>query len=232
MKSSKAKNYTIAAIIYVAVFAIYNLLIFLIFRNLNNIFWISYGFMTASLIANVAVVLLVSKNADVEAAFFGIPLLSFSVFHVLAELFASTILMIFKEHVSVQLTITIQAILLLILIIFSAVAILSRDTVQNINDNVKEKVFNLKSLAIDVQLLEDDCIDKELKEQLHKVREAINYSDPMTNDSISQIDEMIKGKVGELKYYCQDNNKNEALQICFKLLALIKERNSKLLISK
>ena len=40
MKSTKAKNYVIAAIIYAAVFAIYNLFVFLIFNNFNNIFWI------------------------------------------------------------------------------------------------------------------------------------------------------------------------------------------------
>ena len=73
------------AIIYAAVFAVYNLLIFLIFNNFNNIFWISYGFMTAALITNVIIILIASKKTDVEAAFFGIPLMSFSIFHVIAE---------------------------------------------------------------------------------------------------------------------------------------------------
>ena len=232
MKSNKLKNYSLAAIIYLSIFAIYNLIIFLVFRNLNNVFWISYGFMTAALIANVAIILIASKNSDVEAAFFGIPLMSFSVFHVIAEFFASIVLMIARFHVSVQLSVTIQLILFLILVIFGAVAIFSRDTVQEISDNVKTNTANIKSLAIDVQLLEDDCIDSELKEQLHKVREAIHYSDPMTNDTVAQIDEMIKGMVSELKYLCQENNKNDALQVCAKLLSYIKERNSKLLISK
>ena len=72
----------------------------------------------------------------------------------------------------------------------------------------------------------------ELKKELHKVSEAIQYSDPMTNDSVAQLDEMIKGKVSELKYLCQSNNKAEAMQACFKLQAYVKERNAKLLISK
>lgn len=232
MKSSKAKNFTMVAIVYLSVLAIYNLVIFLLFKNLNNVFWISYGFMTAAVLANVATVFLLSKNTDVEAAFFGIPLISFSVFHVAAELFASLVFMIFRDHVSVQLTVTIQAILLLIFVIFGAVAIFSRDAVQGVSEKIKTNVFNIKSLAVEVQLLEEDCIDKELKEQLHKVREAINYSDPMTNDSVAQIDELIKSKVSELKYLCQENNKNEAIQVCLKLNSYIKERNGKLLISK
>lgn len=232
MKSSKTKNYILAAVIYAAVFAIYNLLIFLIFNNYNNIFWISYGFMTAALIANIIIILIASKKTDVEAAFFGIPLMSFSVFHVIAEFFASFVFMIFRANASVKLTVIIQAILFLIMVIFGALAILSRDAVQTVSDTVKKNVFQIKSLAVDVQLLENDCMDAELKTQLHKTREAIQYSDPMTNDSIAQLDEMIRGKVSELKYLCQSNNKAEAMQTCFKLQAYIKERNAKLLISK
>ena len=232
MKSTKAKNYVIAAIIYAAVFAIYNLFVFLIFNNFNNIFWISYGFMTASLAANIIIVLIASKKTDVEAAFFGIPLLYFSGFHVIAEFFMSFVFMLFREHASVKLTVILQAILFLIVVIFGALAVLSRDTAQTISDTVKQNAFNIKSLAVDVRLLEYDCLDAELKAQLHKVSEAIQYSDPMTNDSVSQLDEMIKGKVSELKYLCQSNNKAEAMQACFKLQAYIKERNNKLLISK
>lgn len=232
MKPSKTKNYVIMAIIYAAVFAIYNLFIFLIFNNFNNIFWISYGFMTAALIANVIIILIASKKTDVEAAFFGIPLMSFSIFHVIAEFFASFVFMIFREQASVKVTVIVQAILFLIMVIFGALAVISRDTVQTVSDTVKKNAFNIKSLAVDVRLLENECMDAELKKELHKVSEAIQYSDPMTNDSIAQLDEMIKGKVSELKYLCQSNNKAEAMQACFKLEAYIKERNAKLLISK
>ena len=232
MKSSSAKNYTLTAIIYAAVFAIYNLLAFLIFSDYNNIFWISYSFMTASLIANIVIVILASKKSDVEAVFFGIPLISFSVFHVAAELFASFVFMAFKTVVGVKLTVFIQAIMFLVLVVFGALAILSRDAVQNISDTVKVNGFNIKSLAIEVQLLENDCLDDELKKQLHKIRDAIYYSDPMTNDYVAQVDQMIRDKVTELKYFCQSDNKNEALQTCFKLKAYIDERNAKLLISK
>ena len=153
------------AIIYAAVFAVYNLLIFLIFNNFNNIFWISYGFMTAALITNVIIILIASKKTDVEAAFFGIPLMSFSIFHVIAEFFASFVFMIFRDQASVKVTVIIQAILFLIMIIFGALAIISRDTVQTVSDTVKKNAFNIKSLAVDVRLLENECLDAELKQQ-------------------------------------------------------------------
>lgn len=231
-KTNSYKNHILAAVIYAAVLAIYNVLIFLIFDNFNEIFWISYSFMTASFLANIAVVMLSSKAKDAEAVFMGIPLLSFSVFHVVAELFASTVFIIFRGSASVKLTVAIQIVLLLIFVIFAAAALLSKNAVDTINTTVKVNSANIKGLAADVQLLEEDCIDQELKNLLHKVRDAIYYSDPMTNESVASIDEMIKSKITELKYLCQNNNKNEAMQVCYKLHAYIKERNSKLMLTK
>ena len=232
MKTNKVKNYALTAIVYLAVFAIYNIIIFLVFKDLNSVFWISYVFMTVAILTNVLIVFISSKKTDVEAAFFGIPLITFSIFHVVAELFTSLVFMIFRNHASVQLTISIQIILLLILVIFGAAAIFARDTVQAISDEVKTNRENIKSLAVDVQMLENSCMDKELKNQLHKVAEAISYSDPMTNDTVAALDEMIKAKVSELKYLCQNNQKNDALQACFQLISYVQERNAKLKISK
>lgn len=232
MKAKNYKNHILAAVMYAAVLAIYNVLVFLIFDNYNEIFWISYSFMTVSYLANIAVVMFSSKVKDVEAVFMGIPLLSFSVFHVIAELFASTVFIIFRNSVSVKLTVAIQIVLLLLFVAFAAAALLSKNAVETINKTVKVNSANIKGLAVDVQLLEEDCIDPELKNLLHKVREAIYYSDPMTNESVASIDEMIKSKITELKYLCQNNNKNEAMQVCYKLQSYIKERNSKLMLTK
>lgn len=231
-KALNYKNHILAAIIYAAIFAIYNVLVFVIFDNYNAVFWISYVFMTISFISNIAVVMVSSKARDVEAVFMGIPLLSFSVFHVVAELFASTVLIIFRGTVSIKITLAVQIVLLLLFVVFAAVALLSKNVVTNINETVRVNSTNIKSLAVDVKLLEDDCMDSELKHTLHKLYEAVYYSDPMTNENVAQLDDMIKSKINELKYLCHNNDKNEAIQVCLKLQTYIKERNSKLMLTK
>jgi len=231
-KALNYKNHILAAIIYAAIFAIYNVLVFVIFDNYNAVFWISYVFMTISFISNIAVVMVSSKARDVEAVFMGIPLLSFSVFHVVAELFASTVLIIFRSTVSIKITLAVQIVLLLLFVVFAAVALLSKNVVTNINETVRVNSTNIKSLAVDVKLLEDDCTDSELKHTLHKLYEAVYYSDPMTNENVAQLDDMIKSKINELKYLCHNNDKNEAIQVCLKLQTYIKERNSKLMLTK
>ncbi len=228
----KLKQYLTISIVYAAIFAIYNIIVLLVFNNKNDIYWTSYAFMAAAFVANISVTLFSFKTLDVEAVFLGIPLLSFSIFYFFGELFISFVFMLFRGFANLKLAIAIQVIFLLVFIIFAAIAILSRDAVVGITKDVDTKVKTIKLLSVDVKLLEDQCTDKELKAELHKVAEAIKYSDPMTNPALADLDNMINGKVSELKYQCNNNNKNEAMQICFQLSAYIAERNQKLILLK
>ena len=203
-KSFNKKQYLLFSIVYAASFAIYNIIVLLLFSDKNNIFWISYGFMCASFAANIYVTLYSFKSLDTEAIFMGIPLL----------------------------TVALQLIFLLIFVIFSALAIVSRDAVAEINKTVDKKVKDIKLLSGDVKLLEDQCLDKELKTELHKIREAIHYSDAMSNEYSADLDELIQNSVKELKYMCNNNNKSEAMQICVRLESYINERRVKLINSK
>lgn len=230
--NQKTKKYILATVVYAAIFAIYNIIVLFAFSGKDNVFWTSYAFMCVGFVANVVIMLLSFKNRDVEAAFLGIPLISFSIFYFFAELFISLIFMIFRNNVGVKVPAIVQTIFFLIFVIFAAMALLARTTVKEVSDNVKVKVSELKNLSIDVKILEDACLDRELKNELHKVTEAIRYADPMANDSVSELDNIIRGKVAELKMFCNSNNKNDALQTCFQISSYLSERNMRLMQSK
>ena len=230
--SNKAKKYTLSCIIYGVVFVIYTLLVMLIFPDKNNVFWACFAFMFIGFAINVGVMFYTFKSGDVEAAFFGIPLISFSIFYFFAELFVSLVFMIFRNKVSIVLPVVVQVILLLIFVLFAALALLARTTVVEKTEDIKAKVSSVKNLSIDVKVLEDACMDPQLKNALHKVTEAIRFADPMTNDSVADLDNVIRGKVSELKMYCGANNKDAAMQICNQLVSFISERNMRLMQSK
>lgn len=231
-KKLSAKSYVNISIIYAAVFAIYNIIVMLLFDGKNEIFWTSYAFLCVSFAVNIFLTLFTLRNADVEAVFWGIPLLSFSVFYFFGELFISFVFMLFRNVAGIKLTISIQAIFMLIFVIIAGVAILTRNTAASITENIETKVQSIKMLSVDVKLLEDQCMDAELKKELHKITEAIRYSDPMTHEALADLDNIIRSKVSELKYQCNSSNKNEAIQLCFQLNSYISERNQKLILLK
>ena len=231
MKNNKTKNTVAFGLIYVILLAVFNLLVFTISKSRNDVFWLSYGFMTLAFVVQIVSMFMSFKSADVETAFFGIPLASFSVFYLCAELVIGALFMIF-QMASFTLALVIQVLVLAVFLIIAIISLLSRDTVQQISDNVKEHVSNLKSVLVDIEMLMDGCTDPELKVALRKLSETVKYSDPISNDAVADVEQRIMRKISELRINIDDNQIADAKQSCADLERLYVERNKKLAISK
>lgn len=241
-KDFTSTQYKRIAVIYTAVFAIYNIIVMLLFSGKNNIFWISYAFMCLAFGAVIVSMITAFKRLQPggvasEAVFFGIPLFSFSIFYFFGELFMSFVFMLFRNQAGVKLCVALQLIFLLVFVVFAMLALLARDVSSQTANKVAENVRTIKFLSADVAALERDCSDAELKKQLHKVEEAIRFSDPMTNSAVSGMDLNISNLVAELEGLCQTAAsdpaaKDSAMQKCTLLLSQIAKRNDRLRISK
>ena len=231
MKNNKTKNIVAFGLIYVILLGVFNLLVFTISKSRNDVFWLSYGFMTLAFVVQIVSMFLSFKSADVETAFFGIPLASFSVFYLGAELVIGALFMIF-QMASLTLALVIQVLVLAVFLIIAIISLLSRDTVQQISDNVKEHVSNLKSVLVDIEMLMDGCTDPELKASLRKLSETVKYSDPISNEAVADVEQRIMRKISELRINIDDNQIADAKQSCADLERLYVERNKKLAISK
>ena len=231
MKNTKVKNTVGIGLIYAILLGVFNLLTFTIFKTRTDVFWLSYGFMTFAFVVQIVSMFVAFVPTDVETAFFGIPLASFSVFYLCAELVIGAVFMIFQQ-VSFTLALIIQILLLAAFLIIAIISVLSANTVQATSDKVKENVFNLKSVLVDIEMMRDSCTDPELKVALRKLSETVKYSDPMSNEAIASVEQRITRKVSELQICLDDNQIDDAKQACADLERLYVERNKKLAISK
>ena len=231
MKNTKVKNTVGIGLIYAILLGVFNLLTFTIFKTRTDVFWLSYGFMTFAFVVQIVSMFVAFVPTDVETAFFGIPLASFSVFYLCAELVIGAVFMIFQQ-VSFTLALIIQILLLAAFLIIAIISVLSANTVQAISNKVKENVFNLKSVLVDIEMMRDSCTDPELKVALRKLSETVKYSDPMSNEAIASVEQRITRKVSELQICLDDNQIDDAKQACADLERLYVERNKKLAISK
>lgn len=231
MKNNKAKNTVAFGLIYVILLGVFNLLVFTISKSRNDVFWLSYGFMTLAFVVQIVSMFMSFKSADVETAFFGIPLASFSVFYLCAELVIGALFMIF-QMASFTLALVIQVLVLAVFLSIAIISLLARDTVQQISDNVKEHVSNLKSVLVDIEMLMDCCTDPELKADLRKLSETVKYSDPISNEAVADVEQRIMRKISELRINIDDNQIADAKQSCADLERLYVERNKKLAIYK
>ena len=231
MKKNKTKVIIGFGLIYAILFAVFNLLVFIIPGLRTGVFWLSYGFMNLAFVVQIVSLILSFKSADVEAAFFGIPLASFSVFYLCAELAIGALFMIFQQ-VNIILALIIQVLVLAVFLVIAIISLLARDTVQQVSDNVKQQVTNLKSVLVDIEMLTDGCTDPELKSALRRLSETVKYSDPISNEAVADVEQRIMRKISELKINIDDNHVVDAKQNCAELERLYIERNKKLAISK
>lgn len=220
------------ALIYLVIFVAYNLVVFLVFKNFNAVFWISYAFMLVAFLIHIGCAFSIAKNTSVKALFFGIPLGAFSVYFVLAELFTSFAFMIFKANASVKVTIVIQALLLCVFAVVAIVSIMTRDTVYNVDQKIKENVNFIKGINVDVEMLMQRCTNPETTGALKKLSETIKYSDPMTNSVVATQEQMIMQYMAELRTVFDAGDMDSVKGLCSKIELLFVERNKKLMISK
>lgn len=228
----KKKSGLMLALIYLVVFVVYNLVVFLVFKNFNAVFWISYGFMAVAYLLHIVCAFSIAKNTNVKALFFGIPLGAFSIYFVLAELFTSLVFMIFKENASVKVTIVIQSLILCVFAVVAIVSIMTRNNVYNVDQKIKENVNFIKGINVDVEMLMQRCANPETTGALKKLSETIKYSDPMTNSVVTIQEQMIMQCMTELRTVFDSGDMNSVKELCTKIELLFVERNKKLMISK
>lgn len=230
--NQKKKYKTMGSLIYFVIFVAYNLFVFMIFKNFNAVFWTSYAFMLASYFIHIFCVFFIAKNSSVRAVFFGIPLMSFSIYFVCAELFCSLVFMIFKNLASVRIAILIQALLLCLFIVIAIISIMARDAVQSTDSKIKESIHFIKGLNVDVEMLMQRSTDAEITGELKKLSEIIKYSDPMSNSAVAVQEQMIMQYMAELRTMFDSGDMPKVKELCGKIQLLFVERNKKLMIYK
>lgn len=228
---TKEKTGTMIGLIYLIVFLVFNMLVFFIFKEKNGIFWMSYIFAVIAFAVKILSTFLAFKSFEVEAAFFGIPLASLSVYYFFAQVFVSVIFMIFK-NAPFKLAFAIQVIILAAFAIVAIITLFTRDAVQDVNDSIKINTTAIKTMQADVEAMMDGVRDVELRNRLRKLAETIRYSDPMSNDAVLDIEDQIMESISLLRVYCEDNDKENAMRACRDTEMLFLQRNRTLRATK
>ena len=231
MNKNAKKMGAMTALIYVIIFAVFNLLVFFIFKEKTGVFWMSYAFVCIAFGVQIISMLLSFKGADTETVFMGIPLASLSLYYFFAAAFAGIVFMAFR-NAPFKLALAIQVIILAVYLVVAILSLMARDTVQQINDEVKESVREVKRLHVEVDSLLPLVTDPALKKAIRRVSETVKYSDPISTEAVADLDEQIREAINGLRIYVENGSGAEAAQSCREIEMLYMQRNSLLKASK
>ena len=226
-----SKNFKLYAVVWAILLILFNVIVFATpseyegESKFTESFWIGYSVVTIGFVGQLACSYIGLKDDNLNKIFFNIPLLRVSVIGLVVSAVAGSVFMAIPTVES-----WIAAIICVVILAFVAIATIKAkavgDIAESVEKKIKEQTFFIKNLTVDAQNLLARANTPETKEIVNKVYEAIRYSDPMSNDNLSEIEGRIgyEFKTFEMAVKSGDNAvvENQAKE----LLILIDNRNN------
>lgn len=222
MKKNSIKGYLVLGIL----FAMVSTIAFAIPTVKTTTFWIAYVFTAAAFAAQIGIwKTALGKEETLKSKFLGYPIVHIGIVYAVIQV------IVFAVFLFVQTLPAWSAIVVCSVIAgVSAVCMISadagRDEIERIEAKVQKKVFYIRELQADVELLADNESDPAVKTALLQLADKIRFSDPMSNEQLADLENKISIKAAALK------TASSKLEIITELNSLLEERNKKCKIMK
>ena len=220
------KNTKLAYAVLGIVFILFNVIAFAVPTDKTITFWIAYAFTVVAFALQIGIWIAAFKAAEtLKSKFLGVPIIYVGIVYLVLQLIAFAVFMIFPLIPS-----WIVVIACALVLGISAICLIStdiaRDEINRVEEKVNQKVFYIRELQADIEMLEEQEQNPKIKTSLTKLAEKIRYSDPMSNVALADLEARIREKVTALR---TDDHK---LEIIAELDLLLTERNKKAKILK
>ena len=222
MKNNIKKAYMALGIAFI----VFNVIAFVVPTVKTKTFWIAYAFTIVAFALQVAVWNTAFKADDaLKSKFLGIPIIYVGILYLVLQIIAFAVFFAFPVIPS-----WIAVIVCVLILGLSAICLIGADAARNeikrVEEKVNQKVFYIRQLQTDVEMLAEQEQNPETKAALTELAEKIRYSDPMSSEKLAEIEEKINNTLIELK------SAADKTAIITKLNSLLTERNKKIKLMK
>lgn len=222
MKKNSTKGYVILGIL----FALISIIAFAVPTVKTATFWITYVFTAAAFAAQIVIwKTALGKGETLKSKFLGFPVVHIGIVYTVIQVIAFAVFM-FVPTLPTWSAIVVCSVIAGISAVCMISADVGRDEIERVEAKVQNKVFYVRELQADIELLADSETNANVKTALTQLAEKIRFSDPMSNEQLADLENKISVKAMELKTAA---NK---VEIITELTSLLDERNKKCKILK
>ena len=222
MKKNSTKGYVILGIL----FALVSIIAFAVPTAKTATFWIAYVFTAAAFAAQIGIwKTALGKAETLKSKFLGFPVVHIGIVYAVIQVIAFAVFM-FVPTLPAWSAIVVCSVIAGISAVCMISADAGRDEIERVEAKVQKKVFYIRELQVDIELLADNESDAAVKTALTQLAEKIRFSDPMSNEQLADLENKISTKAAELK------TATSKLEIITELNSLLDERNKKCKILK
>ncbi len=226
------KTFRFYAIIWAICLALFNVLAFVTPNEIAGIskfdgaFWVGYIFITVAFIGQLVCAYVAFKAENLKKLFYSIPLISISYIGLLVILVVGGLTMAIPNLPN-----WIGIIVCLLVLGVTAMSVIkataAAEIVSKIDNKIAAETAFIKTITVDAQNLISRANAPMLKEQCKKVYEALRYSDPMSNATLSDVEQRIKEEFDALTDAVIADDLDATESSVKELSTLINERNNK-----
>ena len=189
-------------------------------------FWITYVFTAAAFAAQIVIwKTALGKGETLKSKFLGFPVVHIGIVYTVIQVIAFAVFM-FVPTLPTWSAIVVCSVIAGISAVCMISADAGRNEIERVEAKVQKKVFYIRELQADIELLADNETNADVKKALTQLAEKIRFSDPMSNEQLADLEDKISTKIEELK------TNSSQLEIITELNSLLDERNKKCKILK
>lgn len=222
MKKNSTKGYVILGIL----FALVSIIAFAVPTTKTATFWIAYVFTAAAFAAQIGIwKTALGKEETLKSKFLGFPVVHIGIVYAIIQTVAFAVFL-FLPTLPVWSAIVACSVIAGVSAVCMISADAGRNEIERVEAKVQKKVFYIRELQADIELMADTETGADIKTALTQLAEKIRFSDPMSNEQLADLEHKISTKVAELK------TSSSKLEIITELNSLLDERNKKCRILK
>lgn len=189
-------------------------------------FWIGYVLITVMFIGQLICSLVAIKVDSAKKIFYRIPLIRSTYAGLICSFIFGGLCMLLSP-LPYWVGVVLCAIVLAANVISVVKAAGAIELIEQVDENVKENTLFIKVLTAEFDTLTTIAKSEAVKAECKKVYEAARYSDPMSNDALTSIEEQITAKYVDISLAVGADDAEKVAGLVNELLILIGDRNTK-----
>ena len=220
------KNNVISYLALGIVFALFNVIAFVIPTEKTVTFWTAYVFTVVAFALQLLVwKIAFGKKETLKSKFLGIPVIHVGIVYLIIQLIAFAVFM-FIPTLPVWLAVIVCTIILALSALCVIAGQAGANEISRVEEKIKVKRAFIQFLQVDIEMLAESETDAETKAALKKLAERVRFSDPMSHEMLGELESRISVKVEEMK------SATDKKALVDEVEALLIERNKKCKILK
>ena len=195
MKKNSLMSYLALGI----VFALFNVIAFVIPTEKTATFWTAYAFSVVAFAVQIPLwKIAFGKKDTLKSKFLGIPVIHVGITYLIIQLIAFAVFMIFPT-LPVWAAVVVCAVILAISALCVIAGQAGANEINRVEEKIKVKRAFIQFLQTDIEMLAETETDAETKAALKKLAEKVRFSDPMSHEMLGELESRISAKVEEMK---------------------------------